>query len=131
MFEFDDDIEEPRIKSIEVFDGVTSDQFLEECFALGTVAAGLAQIQAAIENCDCEKVDLATMKEEFAKDYEKMVQWLKEGKLNEVFNEIKGYVVAYKSAHSKVFAEEDQHTKLPHVLDGPLSGIIPDPSMPH
>jgi hypothetical protein len=125
MFDFDDEMGEPRIKSIKVFDGVTHDQFLEECFALGTVAAGLAQIQTAINSCDCDEIDLASMKEEFSKDYEKMVQWLKEGEIEDVFNEMKGYVVAYKAAHSKI----DTHSVLPHVLDGPLTGLIPDPSI--
>jgi len=114
------------IKSIEVLDDVSHEDFLQECLALGVIAASLAQVQEAIEHCECDDIDLTFLKTQFSKDYDKMVGWLKEGKIEEVLNEIKGYAVAYKNAHLEAINKDYEKHKLPSALDGALSGITTD-----
>ncbi len=118
--------DERRIKSIEVLDGVSHDEFLHECFSLGTIAEGLAQIHEMIDHCECDGINLTSIKTQFAKDYKKMVGWLKEGKIEEVFNEVKAYIIAYEAAHLTAFNKDYENHKMPSVLEGPLTGITKD-----
>lgn len=120
MFNEEDD--KQRIKRITIIEGTTDDQFLQECFALGTVASGLAQIEEAINSCECEGVDLTDMKKQFPMDYKRMVKSMKRGELEKVYDEIKAYMVAYKAAHLLVLDENDDD-KLASVLNGPLCGV--------
>lgn len=118
--------DKPCIESIKVFDDVKDDEFLQECFLLGTVAAGLVHIKDAIMNCKCENVVLIPIKDQFSKDYEKMIQSLKEGKLEEVFNEVKAYMLAYAAAHSTTSCGEGKGSESPFEMSGPLVGITKD-----
>lgn len=118
---FDKESDEQIIKKIITIKNTTDDQFLEECFALGTIATGLAQIKGAIDNCNCEKVDLTVMKKDFLTDYKKVVKLMKDGKLEEAYDKIKAYMVAYKAAHLAVLKENDE--KIPSILNGPLCGV--------
>jgi hypothetical protein len=109
--------DEQRIKQITAVEGITDDQFLEECWSLGIVAAGLAQLEVAIQTCECEGINLVPVKKEFPADYKKIIKLMKEGKLEKALDKIKPYVLAYKTAHLTIFQEGDE---MPSILKGPL-----------
>ncbi len=117
-----------RIKQITTVEGITDDQFLQECWSLGTIAAGLAQLEVAITTCECEGVDLVSVKKELPADYKKIVKLMKEGKLEKAFDKIKAYMLAYKTAHLTIFEEGDE---MPSILNGPLCRMLSDDKLLH
>jgi ABC-type phosphate/phosphonate transport system substrate-binding protein len=62
------------------------------------------------------------VKRQFPADYKKMIKSMKRGELDKVYDEIKAYLVAYKTAHLLVL-DEDDDDKLASVLNGPLCGV--------
>ncbi len=119
---------EQRIKQITTVGGITDDQFLEECWLLGEIAAGLAELEIAIKTCECEGVNLVSVKKELPADYKKIVTLMKEGKLEKATYKIKAYMVAYKTAHMAILGEEDE---MPSILNGPLCKILPGDKILH
>ncbi len=119
---FNEKGDEQRIKRITTIEGTTDDQFLQECFSLGALAAGLAEMEEAINNCECKDVDLSDIKKQFPTDYKKMIKSIKRGELEKVYNELKAYLVAYKTAHLLVLDKGDID-RLASVLNGPLCSV--------
>jgi hypothetical protein len=107
------------IDNIVLLDDVTDEEFLDECFGLGMVAQGIVQIEDIINGCECKDVDMETVKENFTKSLPGLMEKLKAGEIEEVYNDIRAVMLLYARAHEHLCHHKDEN---PFSMSGPLAG---------
>jgi len=109
------------MKTIEVHEGITDDEFLDECFGLGMVAQGAAQIKEMIGDCECKEEDMIVLRENLKEEFPGIMEKMKTGQMEEAYNDIRALFMLFKKVHSSDSADEN-----PFSMSGPLAGTPVD-----